>query len=473
MRDARSKWLISGSVALLILGLAYKAFFNPGSITDFQNIGALLFLELMLLITWRFEQRFFPVLMLVFMAAGTGTPMMGLWSSVRWGVLAFGATAGTVLYLKNYRSSFGLFHLVAFFSFLSALISTMVSNLPQASAMKAVSLFLLFVYGAGGARIAVLGNEKFMKGILMGCEVLIYFTAISYFVFKYQYFGNPNSLGAVMGIIAMPILLWGGLTAETSVLKTRRYIVFLLALFLCLDSYSRASISAALVSCGFLCIGMRQYRLLIKGAAIVGVISVLVMTFRPMQPETKSDSVINAFVYKGKPEESLLASRKTPWDETISSIQQNPWFGTGFGTTFSTSRPDQNELLRSLAGTSREHGNSYLAITEWVGLLGVIPFAGLILLILKNVLHGFLQMRKTNYYSQLFIPVCAVVAAGLIGAFFEDWLFAAGSYLCVFFWSFAFILPDLLPVSSPAAHPAFVPQRSSWNTDYSVVMPAQ
>ena len=473
MRDNRSKWLIGTSVVLFIFYLVYKAFFNPSSITNFQNIGGLLFLELMLLILWRFERRFFPVLILVFLAAGTGTPMMVLWGSVRWGVLAFGAVAGMAIYLRNCRTSFGLFHLAAIFSFLSALVSTMVSNLPQASAMKAVSLFLLFVYGAGGARIAVLGNEKFMKRVLIACEVLIYFTAISYFVFKYPYFGNPNSLGAVMGIIAMPILLWGGLTAETPVLKTRRYVVFLLALFLCLDSYSRASISAALVSCGFLLIGLRRYRLLIQGAAIVGVISILVMTFRPMQSETKSDSVINAFVYKGKPKESLLASRKTPWDETFASIQQNPWFGTGFGTTFSISRPAQDEALRSLAGTSREHGNSYLAITEWVGLLGVIPFVGLIFLVLRNVWRGFLQMRRTSNYSQFFIPICAVVVAGLIGAFFEDWLFAAGSYLCVFFWSFAFILPDMLPVSSPAVDPAFVPLRSSWNTEYSVVIPAR
>lgn len=470
MRDSRYKWLWVASIAILVIVLIYKAFFNPGSITDFQNIGGLLFLELLLLIAWRFERRFFPVLILVFLAAGTGTPMAALWNSVRWGVLAFGAIVGMVLYLKNYRSSFSSFHLAAIFSFLAALVSTMVSNLPQASAMKAVSLFLLFAYGAGGARIAVLGNEKFMAGVLKACEVLIYFTAVSYFLFKYSYFGNPNSLGAVMGIIAMPILFWGSLIADTSVLKARRSIVFLLALFLCLDSYSRASISAGLISCAILCFGLRRYRLLIKGAAVVGIISIIVMTFRPMQSETKSDSVISAFVYKGKPQESLLASRKTPWDETISSIQQNPWFGTGFGTTFSAHLQVQNELLRSLAGTSREHGNSYLAITEWVGLLGVIPFAGLILLIIRNVIRGFLQMRRTSNIAQLFIPVCAVVAAGLIGAFFEDWLFAPGSYLCVFFWSFAFILPDLLPVPLLAADPFIQqPQRPLWNAEYSAM----
>ncbi|HEY1462096.1 MAG TPA: O-antigen ligase family protein [Terriglobales bacterium] len=473
MREGRYKWWVIGSIILFVLVLVYKAIFEPGSIINFQTVGGLLFLELVLFLAWRFEKRFFLVLLLVFLAAGTGTPLTTLWNSVRWFVLAFGAIAGMLIYLKQYRSTFGLFHLVAFFSCLSAFVSTMVSNLPEASAMKAVSLLLLFVYGAGGARIAILGDEKFMQTVLKACEVLVYFTCISYFVFKYEFFGNPNSLGAIMGTIAMPILFWGSLIADNRALRVRRYTVFLLALLLCLDSYSRASISAGIVSCGLLCIALRRYSLLVKGVVIVGMISLLVMTYSPLQSENKSDSVISTFVYKGKPEESLLASRKTPWDETISSIQQNPWFGTGFGTTLSTARQDQTEVLRSLAGTSREHGNSYLAVTEWVGLLGVIPFAGLILLIIRKVLRGFLQMRMSNA-TQLFIPVCAVVSAGLIGAFFEDWLFAPGSYLCVFFWSFAFMLPDLLPATLAAnfaiPHEA---QTTSWNSGYRVVMPAQ
>jgi hypothetical protein len=38
-----------------------------------------------------------------------------------------------------------------------------------------------------------------------------------------------------------------------------------------------------------------------------------------------------------------------------------------------------------------------------------------------------------------------VVLAGLVHASFEDWLFAVGSYLCLLFWVFAFMLVDILP----------------------------
>ncbi len=43
-----------------------------------------------------------------------------------------------------------------------------------------------------------------------------------------------------------------------------------------------------------------------------------------------------------------------------------------------------------------------------------------------------------------------MMAAGLVHAAFEDWLFATGYYLCVFFWALAFVLVDVLPVAAPS-----------------------
>ena len=48
------------------------------------------------------------------------------------------------------------------------------------------------------------------------------------------------------------------------------------------------------------------------------------------------------------------------------------------------------------------------------------------------------------------VPFALVVLAGLVHAGFEDWLFAVGSYLCVFFWVCAFLLTDLVPPGGPA-----------------------
>ena len=66
-----------------------------------------------------------------------------------------------------------------------------------------------------------------------------------------------------------------------------------------------------------------------------------------------------------------------------------------------------------------------------------------------------------------------VVLSGLVHGLFEDSLFAVGSYVSVYFWVFAFLLADLIPVAvvvpvavvsraprpSPANFGAVVPNR--------------
>jgi hypothetical protein len=54
-------------------------------------------------------------------------------------------------------------------------------------------------------------------------------------------------------------------------------------------------------------------------------------------------------------------------------------------------------------------------------------------------------MRRTANPRHYSIPLAMVVLAGLVDASFEDWLFAVGYYLCVFFWAFAFVLADFVP----------------------------
>jgi hypothetical protein len=71
----------------------------------------------------------------------------------------------------------------------------------------------------------------------------------------------------------------------------------------------------------------------------------------------------------------------------------------------------------------------------------------------SNVWKVCAWMRRTANPRHYSIPLAMVVLAGLAHASFEDWLFAVGSYLCVYFWVFAFLLADLAPgaVEVPAA----------------------
>jgi hypothetical protein len=81
-------------------------------------------------------------------------------------------------------------------------------------------------------------------------------------------------------------------------------------------------------------------------------------------------------------------------------------------------------------------------------------------------------MRRTGDACSPAVPIAAIMAAGLLHAAFEDWLFAAGYYLCVFFWSLAFVFIDVVPKTVPGLAVSTAPQPSSrWANSVGVVVP--
>ena len=442
-----SRILLFAAGVICLFGI-YLAIFRPAFLTSARDLGALIGLQLLLAVIWNYRQRFFPVLVLIFLWAGLSIPLASIWTSGRWFVLAVGALVGLAIYLKDENHHFGMFHLVALVSVLSALVSAMVSSYPGVAILKAISLFLLFLYGAAGARLAIVGREaKFFSGLLVGCEILVYGTAIAYFALGLKFFGNPNSLGAVMGVVLVPLLLWGILVSETRIVRQRRSFAFVLSLLLLFFSFARAGIVAGVVSCVLVCVTLRRYRLLIKGAIVAALAAALIYTVAPHR-SGESDSIASLFLYKGHRDSGVLGSRESPWQETVSVIREHPWFGGGFGTSPVNQGNDvQSGNYASSSEIAREHGNSYLAIVEWVGLLGVVPFFTLILLIAVKIIHVLAWMRRTGDLRHAAVPIAVVLAAGLVHAVFEDWLFAAGYYLCFFFWSYAFMLFDVAPAT--------------------------
>jgi len=98
-----------------------------------------------------------------------------------------------------------------------------------------------------------------------------------------------------------------------------------------------------------------------------------------------------------------------------------------------------------------------MTIAEWVGLLGVFPFAAIIALTLSNVWKVCAWMRRTADPRPYAIPLAMVVLSGLVHANFEDWLFAVGSYLSLFFWVCAFLLADMVADAAAVPVPGTVP----------------
>jgi O-antigen ligase len=456
--DRLSKYFLPAMIAICCLFAAYAAAFHPAYFSSSDQLATLLFAQILLAAVWKYRTRFFPLLLATFLWAGMALPFNGAWTSGRWLVLAVGALAGLVVYTRDERQSFAIFHLVALFCVVAALVSAAVSAYPSLAFSKAVSFLLLFLYGSSGARVAVIGRERsFFSKLLLGSELLVYISAISYLIFHSEIFGNPNSLGAVMGVVAAPILLWGILASEQPGTR-RRTFAFALALLLLFGSYARAGIAAAAVSSILMCVALRRYGLLLKGVGLALLLAALVAAVAPLHQQP-SDSLTSVFVYKGRREAGVLASRRPIWDETFSAIQEHPWLGSGFGTSPTSSEVVQrSETFESLREATREHGNSYLAITEWVGFVGDIPFLALVILIAANVGRALGQGRRTGLAGSPAIPLAGVLAAGLVHAAFEDWLFAPGYYLCVFFWALAFVLVDILATTSVVTVKPSAPQ---------------
>jgi O-antigen ligase len=356
-----------------------------------------------------------------------------------------GALVGIVKWAAtDRRRPFGALHLTAFLCILSAAVSGIVSSRTGTSLLKSSSLFLLFIYASGGARVAVAGREtRFFLGLLNACEIASYLAGFSYGVLHHELLGNPNSLGAVMGVVVVPVLLWGVLIAEQPGVRHRRTAALCLAAYLLCISISRAGLLACGIAVTVVCLSLHRQRLLMRAAFFLVFLAAVIAV---VQPE-RFDALVSAFsedvIYKGKREEGLLGSRQSPWQVTVDVIKESPWFGSGFGTD-QVRGPDSASMFRT-AGTTREHGNSYLALLEYVGLLGIVPFVVLICLVLHLVLRACHWMWKTADPHHYAVPLASICIAGLIHAFFEDWLFAVGYYLSILFWTLAFLLCDLQP----------------------------
>ncbi len=441
----------------IVLGGILALYFLYSHLQYLGNVsflGAILLLEVIIASLWKYDQRFFAVLMVTFAWAGMRVPLQNAGTTGRWVVLFAGAIVGFIIWIKTPRKHFQSIHLIAFFCICAAFVSATVSPFVQMASLKALSLFLLFLYCVSGARLAVLGREnRFFPGIVWGAEIVVYATAVCYFGLGQRIWGNPNSLGAAMSIGAFPLLLWGWLTSDGPAVKGRRLVALLLCTYLVYFSVARAAMVSVLFVTLTFCVCLRQYKLLMKMAAVV---LFVVAVGGMLAPETLNDQLTNlkdAFLYKGHKEEGLLGSRRTPWDKAVASIKEHPLFGTGYGTSPTGEDPGLYfGKVASTAETAGEHGSSYLTIVEWVGLLGVLPFIGILAVTTSNLWKICAWMRRTADPSHYAIPLALVVVSGLVHASFEDWLFAVGSYLSLFFWVCAFVLADFVP--DPVAVPA-------------------
>lgn len=450
MTERIPKKVIHLAIAGLATALAYFAYTRPWYFTSQSYLSGLIFLEFVVAAVWMYRRYFFAVVLVTFLLAGVNLPVGRGWAAGRWVVLGVGALVGLIIILKDHFHRFGFFHLLAFFAVLTGVISAAVSNYPDVALLKVLSMLLLFVYGATGVRVATIGRENnFFRGLLLGCEILVGCNVVFY-TLGIQAMGNPNSLGAIIGIVASPILLWGVLLGGDRRLYNRRLLFYVLSLYLVFLSHARAGIAAALFSSAVLCFALKKYKLLVEGMVALAIVVAAVALIQPNAISSMTTSV----VYKNK-EEGILASRQSPWQAAIDNFNQHPWFGMGLGTTIEGKDANEERSQFSSSGAvTAENGSSYLSLLVGVGTFGAIPFGILLVLLLGKILRTIMQMRASGNAVHPAVPLAMVAAGGLLHAAFEDWMFAPGNYLCVFFWCVVFLLHDFAP-SSPRTIPSW------------------
>jgi O-antigen ligase len=458
MRDQLTKrpkqliLLLAATAAILLLFTLVEHY--PALFANTTLLGAILALQIAFVALSHFEELFLPLLIATFLWAGSLIPFFAAATSLRWLFLGIGAFGGFVIWIRRPGPRhFAPFHLMALFCVLSAIVSALVSEAPGTALLKVLSLFLLFLYASSGARIAIAGREKkFVSGLVLGCELLVYFSALCYFVLGFSVFGNPNALGAVIGVVALPVLLWAASVVETRGLMLRRFIALVLCAGLLYISNSRASILGATAVILVFTVALRRQRLLLQCAFAVFFFLALMAVVKPSRVNELVSSFTGRILYKEQGTyHGLFGSRLSPWNETLSVVKQHPWFGSGFGTSdLGDLRPESPaSSVYTAEGTNREHGSSYLALAEYLGILGALPFLILLLMLIGTLARAYRWLRRTGNPHHWCIPFALVVTAGLVHACFEDWLFAVGFYLCVFFWVAGFILIDLVPNGEP------------------------
>jgi hypothetical protein len=122
-------------------------------------------------------------------------PFASVGMTARWLVLVVAAFAGFVMWMRDADILRRIPSCSLVLCCGSSRISASFADAPT-SLLKVLSLFLLFLYGATGARLAIFGREtKFVKGLLIGCELVVYASAAAYLGAGLPYGGTRTHLG--------------------------------------------------------------------------------------------------------------------------------------------------------------------------------------------------------------------------------------------------------------------------------------
>jgi O-antigen ligase len=343
-----------------------------------------------------------------------------------------------------------------------ALISSFYSPNSLMTLLKAASFGSLVVaallYGSLECRQGAGGRYQFLDA-LYWCTVLVALgCALSYLHILPQrgggspgryfpgLFGNPNSLGAFISLVAPVLLLRifgpfrrGVRERQANVVLAIGFLLFLLM------SRSRAGISGTALACAWwLYFSYRKaFRVFLGCVFVCGVVT---WAYFPGYLKSLDE------VYVKKGGAYVLESREELWRASWEAAKESPVIGVGFGAARGYS--EDWEVGFETGGATREKGNSYLAVIEEVGVIGLGLLLAPVAWALKRAADRLPRLRTcqpppAEFWSILTLSAC--VLGGLGNAFSEAWLTSAGFFSAVVLWMAFGVLASRLVAPLPGA----------------------
>ncbi len=288
-----------------------------------------------------------------------------------------------------------------------------VERLAWGFVLSAIFLFVpgLLFLGAGIEQPPLL-SKPLHTGLEMGWQV------------RYAgILGNPNQLGICAAIFA-PVVFVKALEAPR-----KRFLCWMLLGVIAYSVWISGSRNG-LLSAGFGCAvviimsGVRN-RLVRFGAAagtvvLMGVLNSGALTEFFVRSEEGAITI-----------EEVGSNRFPRWTAAVESISKRPLLGQGFGVG---GVPRSGYVHPSAVDEGYPLHNSYLQITQEVGLLGLIVVGAVLIYCLGSSLNPSHWVSKNAQLRYNFAGFMGAATAGICSAIFESWLIAPGNLGTLPFW---------------------------------------
>lgn len=353
-------------------------------------------------------------------------------STARWLILAI---LILFLFTKNILRYFDAKLAFLLFIYLGwCLLTTLWATIPSVSFIRC-STFVVISLTLICAGIEWMKAHSWIKSLdflwVLSFISLLYGLSGHYTFINHNYNGG-NTLGVMMAC-SFPFFLWKTIRKEEKMIRLIWLFSSICIFYFIFISGARSAMLAAnLIFLGYLF----SLNLTKKVWLCISFIIILCCVFI-INPSVliRTIEISQSFIFKGNISDNYSAvfgSRLGKWHLSYQGAEKGGWAGSGFGLSFDNDYVYDDNLLRALAST-REMGNSQLAIVEQTGLIGLFFYLTLMIYILSRIINLHMKVKDRN--QKILIGILTGTFLGMIAeSIFEGWWSAPCSAETIYFW---------------------------------------